>query len=317
LSSPAFDIVCLGESLVDLLPARPGLAVRSVPAWYPCVGGAPANVAVQSARLGARSALVGVTGDDEFGHFLKRSLGQEGVDVSGLRQTAQGKTGLGFVSLTAQGERSFLFYRHGAAETYLSSVDTRRASRMSTRVLHVGTNSLVQPSARSAVLRAVSAAHKAGVIVSVDPNLRLHLWPKPKVLQALLRELLPKCSLVKLSEEEIVFVTGRRSPAQALQELARWGVQLPIVTLGAAGACAQWLGHVHAVPTRRVKVVDTTGAGDGFMAGCLHALTRKAQDAASLVALAADDITKALRAGCAVGSKVVTHLGAVGLPKRA
>ena len=87
------DVVCLGEALVDFLPARRGQRVREVTRWRPCLGGAPANVTVGLARLGATSALVGVTGNDEFGSFLKEGLAREGVDVSGLRQTDEGKTG--------------------------------------------------------------------------------------------------------------------------------------------------------------------------------------------------------------------------------
>ena len=101
------DVISLGEALVDFLPNRRGKRVREVTNWTPCLGGAPANVAVGLSRLGAKSGLVGVTGDDEFGHFLKQGLEREGVDVRHLRQTEEGKTGLGFVSLTHSGERSF------------------------------------------------------------------------------------------------------------------------------------------------------------------------------------------------------------------
>ena len=181
------DVVCLGEALVDFLPARRGQRVREVTRWRPCLGGAPANVTVGLARLGATSALVGVTGNDEFGSFLKEGLAREGVDVSGLRQTDEGKTGLGFVSLTEQGERSFTFYRTRAAETFLDSRDTRASKRAlsAATVVHAGTNSLVQPKARRAVRRVLEQRFRKGQLVSCDPNLRLHLWPDPSVLREL------------------------------------------------------------------------------------------------------------------------------------
>src|SRR3954468_16686568 len=110
-----FDVIALGESLVDFLPLKTGSKVRDVQTWVKCLGGAPANVVVGVSRLGGRAAFCGVTGEDEFGHFIHDELQREGVDVSHLRLTTAGRTGLGFISLTASGERSFLFYRHQAA----------------------------------------------------------------------------------------------------------------------------------------------------------------------------------------------------------
>jgi len=311
------DVVSLGEALVDFLPDRAGCRVREVARWQPCVGGAPANVAVGLARLGASSALVGVTGDDEFGHFLRTGLAREGVDVTHLRHTTEGKTGLGFVSLTGEGERSFVFYRTLAAETFLDERDTGAAQAVlqAARVLHLGTNSLVREAGRVAVRDAVDAAAARGQLVSCDPNLRLHLWADPTVLRGLLEVLLPGCSVVKLSEEETAFVTGQASPAAALEVLARWGVPLAVVTLGAKGAALRFSGRTFEVPAPSVQVVDTTGAGDGFMSGLLYGLTRLAPHRAALEALPVAAVADCAALGCAVGARAVQQLGAVaGLP---
>lgn len=308
------DVVSLGEALVDFLPSKRGARVRDVPSWTPCLGGAPANVAVGLSRLGARSALVGVTGDDEFGHFLKGGLAREGVDVRGLRQTNEGKTGLGFVSLTRDGERSFTFYRVRSAETFLHARDTTRLP--ASKVLHFGTNSLLHDDAREAVQRAVTKAFDAGRLTSVDPNLRLHLWKDPRVLQRLLQRLWPRCAVVKLSEEEIAFATGAARPEDALVKLEKRGVLLPIVTLGAKGALLRFHGETRHVPARRVKVIDTTGAGDGFMAGFLYGVTRQYATRDELERADLDALAGHARFGCLVGSRVVTKLGAVaGLPR--
>lgn len=313
------DVVCLGEALVDFLPDEKGRRVREVRRWTPCLGGAPANVAVGVARLGGKSALVGVTGLDEFGHFLKAGLAREGVDVSRLRQTAEGRTGLGFVSLSRGGERSFTFYRTRAAETFLSRVDTfgARALLARAKVLHVGTNSLVQPGARAAVVQAVGRAHAAGTLTSCDPNLRLHLWRRPAVLRRLLDGLLSRCAVVKLSDEELHFVTGTADVGRALEALEARGVLLPVVTLGAKGAALRFHGRTVRVPAPRVRVVDTTGAGDGFTAGLLWGLTRLYADRAALEVADPDALEAIARLGCAVGARVVRRLGAVaGLPRR-
>lgn len=313
-------MVCLGEALVDFLPARRGQLVRDVARWTPCLGGAPANVTVGVSRLGGRSALVGVTGDDEFGHFLRAGLAREGVDTRFLRQTREGKTGLGFVSLTRTGERSFTFYRTRAAETFLDERDTRgaEAAISKARVLHVGTNSLLQPKARRAVKAALATSFGAGRITSSDPNLRLHLWPDPAVLRRLLDELVPKLAVLKLSDEEIRFVTDTVDPRRALLELERRGVALAVVTLGARGAALRFRGQTRLVPAPKVRVIDTTGAGDGFTSGLLTRVSERVHHREQLERLEVDEVEDMARFACVVGARAVTKLGAVaGLPTRA
>jgi fructokinase len=311
------DVVSVGEAMVDFLPDARGKRVREVRSWHPCLGGAPANVTVGLARLGAKAALLGVTGADEFGHFLKGALIDEGVDVSCLRQTDEGKTGLGFVSLTLTGERSFSFYRERAAETFLDERDATHAARLlrGSKALHVGTNSLMRPKARAAVRTLVGNAWRAGKITSTDPNLRLHLWKDHSVLHTLVDELISRCAVVKLSEEEIHFVTGRKAPQKALDWLEGKGVCVAVVTLGAKGALVRFRGQTRAVPAPKVKVIDTTGAGDGFTAGLLYGLTRQYSTRAELELGDLDAIAGHARFACLVGSRVVTRLGAVaGLP---
>lgn len=313
----ADDVVCVGEALVDFLPDARGRRVRDVKRWTPCLGGAPANVAVGLSRLGARAALVGVTGDDEFGHFLKQGLAREGVGVSRLRQAPGGRTGLGFVSLTASGERSFVFYRDHSAEKLLGpgDLDAARALLAGAAVVHVGTNSLIEPGAQQAVLAALERAAARGQLTSCDPNLRLHLWPRPPVLKALLARVVPACAVFKLSDEEIAFVTGTKDVERALQRLEQLGVALAVVTRGARGASLRFAGQTRHVPAPRVKVVDTTGAGDGFSAGLLYALTRQARTRSELLALPVDVVEGAAHFACLVGARAVTKLGAVaGLP---
>ncbi|PTL76324.1 carbohydrate kinase [Vitiosangium sp. GDMCC 1.1324] len=309
------DVVCVGECLVDFLPAESGRGVRDVTAWRPAIGGSLANVSVGVARLGGRSAYVGVVGEDEFGHFLRERLAAEGVDVSHLRQTAEAKTGLVFISLDARGERSFTYFRTRSAEFLLSERDVDPAFLGRARVVHFGTNSLKLPEARAAMLRTVDTARSAGRIVSCDPNLRLHAWEDPEVLRALLGQLLPRCSVVKLSEEEVAFATGHTAPEEALRYLAGLGVTLPVVTRGEAGAVFLWRGEVVRVPAPQVRVVDTTGAGDGFMAGFLRGLSRRYANASELAGASREDLESLAAFSCAVGSRVVEHLGAVtGLP---
>ncbi|NMO16843.1 carbohydrate kinase [Pyxidicoccus fallax] len=313
---PPLDVVCFGETLVDFLPSEPGRAVRDVPLWRPCTGGSPANVAVGLARLGLRPAMLGVVGADEFGHFLRERLAAEGVDVSHLRQTREARTGLVFISVDARGERSFTYFRTRSAEFLLGAADVDADFLLRAKAVHCGSNSLHLPESREATVRMLEVARGADRIVSCDPNLRLHAWEDPSELKGLLGRMLPLCTVVKLSEEELGFATGTDVPEEALARLAALGVPLPVVTLGERGAVLLWKGERVHVPAPRARVVDTTGAGDGFVAALLHGLVRWYGGARALSGATREELTTLATFACEVGSRVVERFGAVdGLPR--
>jgi fructokinase len=296
------DVLCFGEALVDLLPDRRGL-LRECEVFAAHSGGAPANVAVGLARLGQRTGFAGVVGDDELGRLLERKLAAEGIELH-LRFTAEAKTGLWFVAIDERGERSF-FAPTGAesADKLVSAADV--VGLPASRWLHCGSSAHIRPAAQEALKAAVVRAQASGVLVSFDPNVRAHLWADPAELRALCDAVLPSCTLVKLSEEELQPCLGVSTPEAALDALQKLGVQLACVTLGARGAVARRNGDTVSVPAPEVEVVDTTGAGDGFVAALL------ASDPLS------SHLTQSLQFACAVGSRVCTRLGAVaGLPRR-
>lgn len=307
------DVICVGEALVDFLPERPGQPVHAVERWLRHPGGAPSNVAIGTARLGATSALIGVVGDDEFGQFLRERLAAEGVDVTHVRQTPNGPTGLAFISVTATGERSFCFHRENSAELHLEPRDISAEALARAGIVHFGTNSLVRAPSRQAAQLAMRLAREAGACISCDPNLRLKLWRDPHELRLLLDGLLPGCHVVKLSHDEIAFALDTTDVDLALRRLAQSGVRLPIVTLAERGAAFWWEGAVHRVPAPVVEVVDCTGAGDGFTSGLLYGLARSG----GLDALDLTRLREIITFACEIGSRVVTGLGAVAsLPRR-
>jgi fructokinase len=307
---PDLDVLSIGEALVDFLPNERGRPVHEVETWNRCTGGAVANVAVGLARLGRKIAFAGVVGEDAFGTFLYEQIKKEGVDVSRLRRTAEGKTALAFVSLTQEGERTFAFYRTRAAGLFLDRRDVRPDVLRGARVVHFGTNSLLMTPAQEAMFEMVDAVRAQGGILSCDPNVRLGLWEKPEVLKDLIHRLVPKCSVVKLAEEELEFVFGHREPEGAVRWLRDQGVVLPIVTLGAKGALLLVNGIEVRVPSPKVDVVDTTGAGDGFMAGLLYGLTSRYVNHAALAEADPDTIREWAAFACKVGARVCTKLGA-------
>jgi fructokinase len=309
------DVVCLGEALVDLLPDRRG-QLRDCESFVVHTGGAPANVAVGLSRLGRTVAMAGVLGDDEFGHLLVRKLRAEGIDCR-FRMAPKAPTGIWFVALDAQGNRSF-FSPTGAvsADKRLGLTDVLKAPIGQARWLHTGTSSHILPEAQEALIRALRQARTAGVRTSHDPNVRLHLWRNGAAVRALCERVFPLCDLVKVSDEEAEVCLGEADPEKALALLVEeFGVQLACVTLGSRGAVARRGSERFEVAAPEVEVLDTTGAGDGFVSGLLSHLSRAG--APPLEELPRAQLEAALRCGCEVGSLVCTQLGAVAaLPRR-
>ncbi|ABC81078.1 carbohydrate kinase family protein [Anaeromyxobacter dehalogenans] len=306
------DVLCLGETLVDLLPDRRG-SLEDCARFEPCPGGAPANVATGLARLGVRTGFRGVVGDDPFGRMLARRLAAEGIEVS-LRLARERPTGMWFVALDAAGERTFFSPNaRFSADKLIAPADADPAAIGRARVLHVGTSAHVLPEGRAALRAAVEAARRLGVELSFDPNVRAHLWDDLAPLRALCQDVLPRCAVAKLSEEELELCTGEREPGRAAARLAGMGVGIACVTLGARGALVRRGAEEALVAAEPVEVVDTTGAGDGFVAGLLAALSR---GAAPLAARSFAEVVAAVRFANRVAGRVCTRVGAVaGLPR--
>ena len=267
------DVVCVGDLLIDFVPTVTGTGLVDAPAFQKAAGGAAANVAVGLARLGASSAFMGKVGDDPFGHFLAGILAQEGVDIAPLRFESRARTALAFVSLRADGEREFLFYRHPSADMLFVPEEVDEAAIQAARALHFDSISLAAAQPRQTVLHAANLAKRAGKLISYDVNLRLPLWSDAEAARAGIRAGLELADIAKLSDDELEFVTGRRDSA-AVQDLWHPGLKLVVLTLGGRGCIAIDAAGERHVDSIRVEPVDTTGAGDGFVAGLLAGLLR-------------------------------------------
>ena len=174
------DVVCLGEALIDMFPAEIGRPLAEVSAFHPKPGGAPANVAVAAARLGASAAFLGEVGDDAFGRFLIDTLAAEGVDTRGMRVDRTARTTLAVIAMPDPQRAEFIFYRQPGQDMGLrpDDIDTRLLG--AARAFHCGPLSLIDEPGRSATLRAMTTARKAGALVSFDVNYRPSIWPHPE-----------------------------------------------------------------------------------------------------------------------------------------
>lgn len=296
-------IVSFGELLIDFVALETGVDVGAASGFEKKPGGAPANVAVAVAKLGQPSALLGQVGDDPFGHFLDGVVRAEGVNTRGLRFSGAARTALAFVALRADGERSFVFYRHPSADMIMRPQDVALDVIDGQDIFHFGSITLIGEPSRSATLAAVHYARERGLTISYDPNLRLALWGDEAAARAGLLSGLDYAHIVKVSDEELEFLTGGDDPTPLWRE----GIRLVVVTHGAGGATLHTRSAVIHVPGFRVQAVDTTGAGDGFVAGLLVGLLEQGWDALPEIG----------RFACAVGAITTTARGAIpALPTR-
>lgn len=301
-----FDIAALGELLIDFTDC--GLSESGMRLFERNPGGAPANVLAAAARLGRRTAFLGKVGEDMHGQFLRDTLANAGIDVTGLVRDQDVFTTLAFVALDDGGERHFSFARKPGADTCLRPEELNADVLQSTRVLHVGSLSLTDEPARSATFAAVELAKQAGAIISYDPNYRAALWPDTKTAAAHMRSMLPHADVVKLSDEETLLLTDAADPAEAARRLLAQGVSCAAVTLGAQGALVATKDGIRTVPGFPTAAVDTTGAGDAFWGGFLHRMLTLERSPAAITADEAADCT---RWGNAVAALCITRRGAI------
>jgi fructokinase len=300
------DVVCMGELLIDFVSTESGVSLVDAPAFKKAAGGAPANVAVGLSRLGVPSAFMGKVGDDEFGRFLAQTLEENGVDTMPLVFSKDARTALAFVSLAADGERDFMFYRHPSADMLFEPDEVDADAIRRAKVFHYGSISLIGEPSRSATLHALRLAQDAGLMISYDPNLRLALWPEEEAARKGMMLGWEHAQVVKASTEELRFLTGERDLVRSVKQLWHPALRLLVATMGRDGCHYFTEKADRRVPGFEVDAIDTTGAGDGFVAGMLMGLVRRPaiwKDKAAL--------EEGLVFANAVGALTTTKLGAI------
>ena len=308
---PGQTLFSIGEALIDMIPTRSGCEFAEVPSFMPRIGGAPANLCGAFARLGGQAALLTQLGNDPFGHMLADRLAGYGIDVSRVPFTDAANTALAFVSLGTDGSRTFSFYRNPSADLLYAAEQIDPDWFRDAFALHFCSVGLVESPMRGAHSAAIRAVQDAGALVSFDPNLRFPLWPDREALRRTVWEFLPQADILKISDEELEFLTGTADIRAALPALFTGRVQLILYTCGSAGAYAFTRAAEGFAPCTPVRAVDTTGAGDGFIGSFLWQLHRAGVTAASLPGLSAETLTEALRLSNAFCGVSVQAHGAI------
>lgn len=302
-------LCAIGEALIDFIPEEKGKKLKDVVNFRRVAGGAPANVAGAVARLGIPSRFITQLGNDPFGDYIIECLQQSHIDTSFIARTNEADTALAFVSLAADGNRDFKFYRRNCADLIMSQDTIREAMLENCGILHFCSVSLVDSPMKQAHKKLIELAMNQKLLISFDPNLRHSLWNDDAALKKTVWEFIPYADILKLSDEELFFITGKEHIEDALDQLMIGHVKLIIFTKGKDGACAYTKQHCAAADGYSVPVKDTTGAGDSFIGAFLYCLLR--DRVSDVVAIPYHDMYNYLRFANAYAAYTTTQEGAL------
>lgn len=308
-----YDVTALGELLVDF--TENGLSGQGNPLFEANPGGAPCNVLAMLQKLGRKTGFIGKVGDDGFGRMLRQTGRDAGIDMAGLSDDKLTHTTLAFVQTAPDGDRDFSFYRNPGADMMLTPAEVPEEMVEKTRIFHFGTLSLTDEPVRSATVKAVALARKAGAVISFDPNLRPPLWKDLHDARTAIGWGLAQAEVVKIADNELEFMTGQTGfDAGAAMLLAEHpNIRLLNVTAGAEGSYAYSNGSRVYVPAFRLGgTVETTGAGDTFCACVLDFVLNR-----GLGGLTEEELRDMLRFANAAAYLITTKKGAIrSMPER-
>ncbi len=268
-------ILAIGEALIDFAPQETGCEIKDVKGFMPMVGGAPANVCGAVSKLGGTSAMITQLGDDPFGDKIVDYLKDYQVDTSYIQRTTKANTALAFVSLKEDGGREFSFYRKPSADMLMKPEDISKDWFEDAYALHFCSVDLIDSPMKQAHLKALEYASDSKCLISFDPNIRLPLWEDPDICKQTVKDFIPYANILKISDEELEFITGYTDIEDAKAQLFKGHLKLLIYTKGSDGADVYTASGTHAfAPSKKVDAVDTTGAGDGFIGSFLFSLSK-------------------------------------------
>lgn len=302
----AFDVVALGELLVDF--TENGISAQGNPMLEANPGGAPCNVLSMLQNLEKKTAFIGKVGADAFGQMLMQAVKNQGINTDNLVTDNTVHTTLAFVHTDKDGDRSFSFYRNPGADMMLRWNEIHEDVLADTKIFHFGTLSMTDEQIEKVTKKAVEKAKSEGALISFDPNLRPPLW---KNLEDARRQMwygISQCDILKISDDEIAFLTGTDDIDGGVEDILKQSQPALIcATMGKNGSKAFYKGKgVFCEPFLRNDTIETTGAGDTFMACVLNAVLEK-----GLEALSEKDLFEMLRFANAAASLVTTRKGAL------
>lgn len=265
-----YDVVALGELLVDF--TENGVSIQANPIYEANPGGAPCNVLSMLQKLGNKTAFIGKVGKDSFGVMLRNVVAEQGIDISNLIMDKEVPTTLAFVHTAPDGDRSFSFYRNPGADMMLKEEEVDITLLKKTRLFHFGSLSMTAPGVKAATKKALEAVKCAGALISFDPNLRPPLWKSLDMAKEKIAYGISQCHILKISDDEIAFFTGSTDIDIGVSKIQQqYHTPFICATMGKKGSRVYYAGNrVECAPFLNEETIETTGAGDTFMACVLH-----------------------------------------------
>jgi len=297
------DVITFGETMILMNPMESG-SLKYVNQFTKQLGGAESNFAIGLAHLGVKVGWISKLGKDSFGDYIEAFIRGEGVDVFGVKRDPENPTGLMVKERKDLGETRVYYYRKNSAASYLTPGDLDEEYLKQAKYMHItGITPALSSSCRETVYSAIELAHKNGLKITFDPNLRLKLWGKEEMKRVIL-DICRKVDIVLpgYNEGKILFETGDKD--QILDNFLALGPEVVVMKSGAEGAILATTDIRKNVPGYQVDhIVDPIGAGDGFAAGFVAGL------------LKGYSLEKAVKLANAVGAFALTVKGDVeGLP---
>lgn len=287
-------LLAIGEALIDFIPGETGKELKNVCAFWPKTGGAPANVCGAYVKLGGTGAMITQLGADPFGDKIIDEFKSCGIICDYVKRTDRANTSLAFVALKEDGNREFSFYRKPGADMLLRAGDIRQEWFEDIFALHFCSVSLTDCPMKEAHRQAIAYAEKSGALISFDPNIRLALWDSGEKLRETILEFAPMAHILKISDEELEFITGEKDIKKALPGLLKGNTRMVIYTKGSEGAECYTEAASASARGMKVKAADTTGAGDGFIGAFLFCLSRDGVDAGAAALLSGEKMREYL-----------------------
>ncbi len=274
-----YDVTALGELLVDFT-SDGTFSSQKNQLFEANPGGAPCNVLAMLQKLGRCTAFIGKVGNDSFGKMLKETVTAAGINTDNLLLDNSVPTTLAFVHTAPDGDRSFSFYRNPGADMMLRSEELNKSLLRNSRIFHFGSLSMTDPNIEISTKTAVEYAKETGAILSFDPNLRLPLWESPDIAKEKIRYGLSRCDILKISDDEVAFLTGKENVDEGIAYMRkRYDIPLICATMGKKGSKVYYKNLTVMRKTfLDVKTIETTGAGDTFMACVLNAVLENGLD---------------------------------------
>jgi len=298
----------IGEALIDMIPNEIGVDLKNVDNFTRKAGGAPANVCACVAKQGIEAAFIGKLGADAFGEYLIETMQRVGVNTDYVYKTKEANTTLAFASLMEDGERDFSFYRNPGADMLLDETEIDIEWFKADDFLHFCSVDLIEAPVKYAHRKAIEAVKEKGGTIVFDPNLRFPLWDDKEELRLTVLEFAAFADIIKISDNELFFITDTQDPKEAAQVMFEKGVKAVLYTMGSSGARLITKSVDIYAPAFEVMPINTTGAGDAFIGGFIAELIRSRVDIEFIDKQLAEGI---LQIANACGAMVASQHGAI------